>query len=134
MVARIRVYCSRDLVNWSHETDILTNQVVLLVTQQIAAFGHRKSVTQTDNTIVSIQMSATRHVPSKTVETISSRPTIHGPWSEPIYLNGSGFDPSLFHDQEACIWLLNALWIIVRIHQINRWGSCSKNTLKYKAD
>ena len=26
----IRVYCSQDLVNWSHETDILTNQVDLL--------------------------------------------------------------------------------------------------------
>ncbi|OTE89137.1 glycoside hydrolase 43 family protein, partial [Escherichia coli] len=23
---------------------------------------------------------------------------------------GSGFDPSLFHDQEGRIWLLNALW------------------------
>lgn len=33
-----------------------------------------------------------------------------GPWSDPVYLNGSGFDPSLFHDQDGRTWLLNMLW------------------------
>lgn len=37
-------------------------------------------------------------------------PTIMGPWSEPIYLNASGFDPSLFHDDDGKKWLLNVLW------------------------
>lgn len=32
---------------------------------------------------------------------------ICGEWSEPIYLNGSGFDPSLFHDDDGRSWLLN---------------------------
>lgn len=36
--------------------------------------------------------------------------SIHGPWSEPIYLNASGFDPSLFHDSDGKKWLLNVLW------------------------
>lgn len=35
---------------------------------------------------------------------------IEGPWSEPVYLNSSGFDPSLFHDGEGRKWLLNMLW------------------------
>lgn len=35
---------------------------------------------------------------------------IEGPWSEPIYLNSSGFDPSLFHDDDGRSWLLNMLW------------------------
>jgi xylan 1,4-beta-xylosidase len=35
---------------------------------------------------------------------------ISGPWSEPIYLNSSGFDPSLFHDGDGRKWLLNMLW------------------------
>jgi xylan 1,4-beta-xylosidase len=34
-------------------------------------------------------------------------PAITGPWSEPIYLNSSGFDPSLFHDDNGRKWLLN---------------------------
>ncbi|KRE60276.1 glycoside hydrolase family 43 protein [Paenibacillus sp. Soil750] len=35
---------------------------------------------------------------------------IKGPWSEPIYLNSSGFDPSLFHDDDGRKWLVNMLW------------------------
>ena len=35
---------------------------------------------------------------------------IEGPWSEPIYLNSSGFDPSLFHDDDGRKWLVNMLW------------------------
>ena len=32
---------------------------------------------------------------------------IRGPWSEPIYLNCSGFDPSLFHDEDGRKYLVN---------------------------
>lgn len=35
---------------------------------------------------------------------------IMGPWSEPIYLNSSGFDPSLFHDEDGRKWLVNMVW------------------------
>ena len=37
-------------------------------------------------------------------------PTIDGDWSDPVYLNSSGFDPSLFHDDDGRKWLLNMLW------------------------
>ncbi|HVV28485.1 MAG TPA: glycoside hydrolase family 43 protein [Rhizomicrobium sp.] len=36
--------------------------------------------------------------------------TIDGTWSDPVYLNSSGFDPSLFHDDDGRKWLLNMLW------------------------
>ena len=32
---------------------------------------------------------------------------ICGDWSDPIYLNSTGFDPSLFHDRDGRKWLLN---------------------------
>lgn len=35
---------------------------------------------------------------------------IDGEWSEPIYLNSSGFDPSLFHDEDGRKYMLNMLW------------------------
>ncbi len=35
---------------------------------------------------------------------------IDGDWSEPIYLNSSGFDPSLFCDDDGRKYLLNMLW------------------------
>lgn len=30
-----------------------------------------------------------------------------GPWSEPVYINSSGFDPSVFHDDDGSMWILN---------------------------
>ena len=35
---------------------------------------------------------------------------IEGPWSEPVFLNASGFDPSLFHDADGRKWLTNMRW------------------------
>jgi len=35
---------------------------------------------------------------------------IDGDWSDPVYLNSSGFDPSLFHDDDGKTYLLNMLW------------------------
>jgi len=37
-------------------------------------------------------------------------PSIEGPWSDPVYLNSSGFDPSLFHDDDGRKYLVNMLW------------------------
>ena len=37
-------------------------------------------------------------------------PTIDGEWSDPVYLNSSGFDPSLFHDDDGRKYVLNQLW------------------------
>ncbi|MBT2727224.1 glycoside hydrolase family 43 protein [Bacillus sp. ISL-75] len=36
--------------------------------------------------------------------------TIDGEWSDPIYLNSSGFDPSLFHDEDGKKYLVNMNW------------------------
>ena len=37
-------------------------------------------------------------------------PRIDGEWSDPVYLNSSGFDPSLFHDEDGRKYLVNMLW------------------------
>ncbi|MGK6354860.1 glycoside hydrolase family 43 protein [Sphingomonas sp. DT-207] len=36
--------------------------------------------------------------------------TIDGDWSDPVHLNSSGFDPSLFHDEDGRKYVLNQLW------------------------
>ncbi|PGH01254.1 hypothetical protein AJ80_09038 [Polytolypa hystricis UAMH7299] len=41
---------------------------------------------------------------------IVTAPAIEGPWSDPIYVNSSGFDPSLFHDDDGRKWFANMLW------------------------
>jgi xylan 1,4-beta-xylosidase len=37
-------------------------------------------------------------------------PRIDGDWSDPVFLNSSGFDPSLFHDDDGRKYLVNQLW------------------------
>lgn len=37
-------------------------------------------------------------------------PTIDGDWSDPVHLNSSGFDPSLFHDDDGRKYFVNMLW------------------------
>ncbi len=37
-------------------------------------------------------------------------PNIEGPWSDPVFFNSSGFDPSLFHDDDGRKWLVNMQW------------------------
>jgi xylan 1,4-beta-xylosidase len=37
-------------------------------------------------------------------------PDILGPWSEPVYINSIGFDPSLFHDDDGRKWFVNMMW------------------------
>lgn len=41
---------------------------------------------------------------------IVTAPSIEGPWSDPIYVNSSGFDPSLFHDDDGRKWFTNMQW------------------------
>ena len=46
--------------------------------------------------------------------------TINGTWSDPIYMNSSGFDPSLFHDDDGKMWFVNMVWD--HRHKHNQFG------------
>ncbi len=41
---------------------------------------------------------------------ITSCDTIDGDWSDPWYVNSSGFDPSLFHDDDGTKYFMNMQW------------------------
>ena len=41
---------------------------------------------------------------------IVTAPTIEAPWLDPIYVNSSGFDSSLFHDYDGRKRFLNMVW------------------------
>ena len=41
---------------------------------------------------------------------ITTCTTIDGDWSDPWYVNSTGFDPSLFHDDDGRKWLVQMRW------------------------
>ena len=41
---------------------------------------------------------------------ITTSNTIEGDWSDPIYINNSGFDPTLFHDDDGRKYFANIQW------------------------
>ena len=107
----IRIYTSENLVNWEHHTDILTDQVNLqgnpkdcsIWAPQLSYHDNQFYLTYTD------VKNTTR--PFKDCHNfLMTAPSIDGPWSEPIYMTSSGFDPSLFHDEDGRKWYLNEIW------------------------
>lgn len=49
--------------------------------------------------------------------------TIEATWSDPVYVNSSGFDPSLFHDDDGRKWFLNMQWN----HRTESFGGSPKH-------
>lgn len=41
---------------------------------------------------------------------ITTSDTVDGDWTDPWYVNSSGFDPSLFHDDDGRKWFVNMQW------------------------
>jgi xylan 1,4-beta-xylosidase len=41
---------------------------------------------------------------------IVTAPAIEGPWSDPVHVNSSGFDPSLFHDTDGRKYFMSMYW------------------------
>ena len=107
----IRVYRSNDLVNWEHETDILTNQVDLKGNPPNGSIW-APQISYADGVyyVVYTDVKSTKRPFKDSHNYLITSPSINGPWSKPVYLNSSGFDPSLFHDQDGRKWLLNEIW------------------------
>lgn len=107
----VRVYQSKDLVNWEHETDIITDQLDLRGNPQNGSvWAPQLSYADGLFHLVYTDVKSTKRPFKDTHNYLITSPSIHGPWSEPIYINSSGFDPSLFHDEDGRKWLLNQIW------------------------
>ncbi|MNO19971.1 Beta-xylosidase [compost metagenome] len=109
----VQIHHSRDLKNWSLIAHPLVRR------NQLDMLGNPDSggvwapcLSYHDGTFYLIYTDVKSHMgPFKdTHNYLVTATDILGPWSEPIYLNSSGFDPSLFHDEDGTKWLLNMVW------------------------
>ena len=112
----VRIHHSRDLVHWRHHSYAVTRK------SQLDLLGHPDSAgvwapclsyAHGQFWLIYTDVRSTLGAFKDTHNYLITAPSIDGPWSEPIYLNSSGFDPSLFHDEDGKTWLVNQQWIHV---------------------
>jgi len=109
----VQIHHSRDLVHWRLATRPLTRK------SQLDMRGNEDSggiwapcLTHADGLFWLVYTDVKRNHGSfkDTHNYIVTAPAIDGPWSDPVRVNSSGFDPSLFHDDDGRKWFVNMVW------------------------
>lgn len=110
----VRIYHSTDMKNWKLIAAPLDNLELLDIRGAEASDGiwapclsYSEGIFYLIYTIVH---SSHRYPFKDTPNYVTTSTNIKGPWSKPVYLNSSGFDPSLFHDKDGRKWLVNMQW------------------------
>jgi len=109
----VQIHHSKDLVNWNLLTYPLTRSSQLNMIGNINSGGvWAPALSYSDGLFYLIYTDVKSRVGAfkDTHNYLVTAENIEGPWSDPIYLNSSGFDPSLFHDEDGRKWLLNMIW------------------------
>ncbi len=109
----VQISHSRDLINWRVAAHPLTHYSQLDMRGCPNSGGvWAPCLTYADGLFYLIYTNARRWAGSfkDAHNYLVTAPSVEGPWSEPVYLNSSGFDPSLFHDDDGRKWLLNMVW------------------------
>ncbi len=109
----IRIYHSKDLKNWRLLTYPLTRISQLnLIGNPSSGGAWAPNLTYNDGVFYLIYTDVkTKSGPYKDCHNyLVTATNIEGPWSDPIFLNSSGFDPALYHDDDGRKWLMNMQW------------------------
>jgi len=108
----VQIHHSRDLVNWklvAHPLNRISQLNMLGVPDSGGIWA--PCLSYCDGTFYLIYTIVLNSGKVKdTHNYLVTSTDICGEWSEPIYLNSSGFDPSLFHDDDGRKWLVNMKW------------------------
>lgn len=109
----ICIYESLDLVNWQLICHPLKMKQINMMNNPPSSGVWAPDLTYKDGTF---------YIVFSNVETFSRGPfkdcfnyiitasSIRGPWSDPIFINASGFDASLFHDEDGKSYFVNMEW------------------------
>ncbi|MCL2411485.1 MAG: glycoside hydrolase family 43 protein [Treponema sp.] len=104
----ICIYHSKDLVNWT-----LCSRPVIMNFLGVESSGGlwAPNLSWADGKFwLAITNVRTRTGFKDTLNYLTTCETIDGTWSEPVYVNSSGFDPALFHDKNGRKYFLNMIW------------------------
>ncbi|KFA49977.1 hypothetical protein S40293_05941 [Stachybotrys chartarum IBT 40293] len=109
----VQIHHSKDLANWTLVTRPLTRKAQLDMRGEPDSCGVWAPCLTHDGDKFWLVYTDVKRKDGSFKDThnyIVSAPAIEGPWSDPVYANSSGFDPSLFHDDDGRKWYVNMLW------------------------
>src|SRR6201999_3011849 len=109
----VQIHHSRDLANWELVTRPLTRKSQLDMRGDPDSCGVWAPCLSHDGTQFWLVYTDVKRKDGSFKDAhnyIVTAPSIEGPWSDPVYVNSSGFDPSLFHDDDGKKWFVNMLW------------------------
>jgi xylan 1,4-beta-xylosidase len=109
----VQIHHSRDLVNWQVIARPLCDASLLDLRGVPSSGGIWAPALTYDNGMFYLMITnvmARRGVFKDLHNYLLTATDINGPWSAPLHLNSSGFDPFLFHDDDGTKWLLNMRW------------------------
>lgn len=117
----VQIHHSRDLKNW-HLALRPLNRVSQLNLLGIPDSGGvwAPNLTYADDKFWLVYSIMREHRAFKDIRNyVVTADEIDGEWSEPVYLNASGFDPSLFHDSDGKKYVLNMVYDFRNYHPWN---------------
>ena len=109
----VQIHHSTDLINWTLVSRPLTRASQLDMRGNPDSCGiWAPCLSYADGQFWLVYTDVKRHEGSfkDAHNYIVTAPSIEGPWSDPVYVNSSGFDPSLFHDDDGRKWFINMVW------------------------
>lgn len=112
----VPIYHSRDLHHWQLISYALTDTQLLDLRRIGDSAGiWAPCLTYADGLfwLIFTVASGGRQHTYECANYLATAPDPRGPWRGPIYLNSSGNDPSLFHDDDGRKWLVNTefMWV-----------------------
>lgn len=109
----VQIFASEDLVNWRLITRPLSESRLLNLEGVPDSCGVWAPCLSHNNGKFWLAYTVVRRFDGNFKDThmfLTTAESIDGPWSDPIFINSSGFDPSLFHARDGRKWWLNMIW------------------------
>ncbi|HEX3022184.1 MAG TPA: glycoside hydrolase family 43 protein [Lachnospiraceae bacterium] len=111
----IPIYHSKDLKNWELYSHVLTDDTVVDLKKLPSAKGiWAPCLTYCEKEdlfyVVYGVMNSMNARYFDVDNFLVTAKDMKGPWSEPIYLHSSGFDASIFHDEDGSKWIVSLEW------------------------
>lgn len=109
----VQIHHSKDLVNWRLVSRPLNRPDLLDMTGCSDSCGVWAPCLTWDNGMFYLVYTDVKRFDGNFKDThnyLTTCETIDGDWSERVFLNSSGFDPSLFHDDDGKKYILNMVW------------------------